>query len=78
MAKNPYDSRRENELITGCRIPINIYKGENEVRGKIYTEWLNNGVIVRQGMENKCHHHVKEHQTFCKARARSVLMVTPR
>ena len=35
-------------------------------------------VIVRQWMENERHHHVKESRTFCKARARGVLMVTPR
>ena len=35
-------------------------------------------VIVRQRMKNECHHHVKESRTFCKARARGVLMVTPR
>ena len=29
-------------------------------------------------MVNKCHHHVKEPLTFCKARARGVLTVTPR
>ena len=27
MAKDPRDSRRKNELITGRRIPIDIYKG---------------------------------------------------
>ena len=27
MAKDPYDSRRKNELITGRHIPIDIYKG---------------------------------------------------
>ena len=35
MAENPHDSRRENELITGCRILIDIYKGKYEVKGKI-------------------------------------------
>ena len=80
MANDPRDSRRKNELITGRRIPIDIYEKENEVRMKVYSKVLNegkkkastrlgNGVIVRQKMENKCHHHVKEPQTFCKARA---------
>ena len=35
MAENPRDSRRENELITNHRIPIDIYKGKYEVKGKI-------------------------------------------
>ena len=43
MAKNPRDSRRENELITGCRISIDIYKGEYEVRGKINGKSLKKG-----------------------------------
>ena len=71
MAENPRDSRRKNEFIIGRRIPININEGENEVRRKIYRESLKKGqqksstrlcdrVIVRQWMENKCHHHVKE------------------
>ena len=33
---------------------------------------------MRQRMKNKCHYHVQESQTFCKARARGVLTVTPR
>ena len=43
MAENPHDSRRKNELITGHRIPIYIYEGENEVRWKIYSESLKKG-----------------------------------
>ena len=89
MANDPRDSQRENELITDRRIPIDIYKGEYEVRGKVYGNLLNegqqksstrlsNGVTVRQGIKNKCHHHVKEPQTFCKACARGVLTVTLR
>ena len=42
-AENPRNSRRKNKLITGCRIPIDIYKGENEVRGKIYSKSLKEG-----------------------------------
>ena len=38
---------------------------------------LSSRVIVRQRMKNECHYHVKEPWTFCKARARGVLMVTP-
>ena len=40
MTENPCDSQRENELITGHCIPINIYKGEYKVRGKINSESL--------------------------------------
>ena len=69
MADDPCDSKRKDKLITGRRILINIYKGENEMRGKVYSKVLNegkqklstrlyNGVIVRQGMENKSHHHI--------------------
>ena len=29
-------------------------------------------------MKNECYHHVKESQTFCKARERGVLTVMPR
>ena len=80
MANDPRDSKRKDKLITGRRILINIYKGENEIRGKVYNKVLNegkqkastrlgNGIIVRQGIENKCHHHIKESRTFCKAQA---------
>ena len=43
MAKNSRDSRRENKLIMGHRILINIYKGKHEVRGKVYGNPLNEG-----------------------------------
>ena len=77
MADDPCDSKRKDKLITGRRILIDIYKRENEMRGKVYSKVLKqklstrlyNEVIVRQGMENKCHHHIKEPWTFCKARA---------
>jgi len=35
MVKDPRDSGKKNELITGRCIPIDIYEGYNEVRGKI-------------------------------------------
>ena len=35
MAKDPHDSRRKNELVTGRHILIDIYEGYGEVRGKI-------------------------------------------
>ena len=43
MAKEPCDSRRENELITGRRILIDIYKGEYEMRRKVNRKILNEG-----------------------------------
>ena len=36
MSKNPRDSKRENELIMGCCILIDIYKGVYKVRRKVY------------------------------------------
>ena len=43
MVKDSRDNRRKNELITGRHILIDIYKGEYEVRGKIYSESLKKG-----------------------------------
>ena len=43
MVKEPRDSRRKNELIMGRRIPIDIYKGEYEVRRKVNRKILNEG-----------------------------------
>ena len=43
MAENPRDSHRENELIIGRHIPIDIYKGEYEVRGKVNGKPLKKG-----------------------------------
>ena len=43
MAKNSCDSRRENELITGHYIPIDIYKGGFEVGGKVNGKSLKKG-----------------------------------
>ena len=43
MAYDLRDSRRENKLIIGCRVLINIDEGENEVRRKVYNEVLNEG-----------------------------------
>ena len=40
MAKDPRDSQRKNELIMGRRIPIDIYKGQNEVRKEIKRNFL--------------------------------------
>ena len=77
MVKNPRDSQWKNELIMGRRIPIDIYEGQNEMRGKINGKLFKEGqqksstrlrdrVIVRQRMKNECHHQVKEPRTFCK------------
>ena len=35
MVKEPHDSRRKNEFIMGCRILLDIYKGEYEVRREV-------------------------------------------
>ena len=43
MAKDSRDSRKKNEFITGCRIPIDINEGQNEMRGKI------NGKPLKEG-----------------------------
>ena len=43
MAKNSHDSRRKNEFIMGRHIPIDIYKGEYEVRGKVNGKPLKKG-----------------------------------
>ena len=43
MAEDLRDSWRENKIIMGRRIPIDIYKGEYEMRGKIYSESLKKG-----------------------------------
>ena len=50
MVNDPRDSRRENKLITDRRIPIDIYKKENEVRKKVYSKVLNEG---KQKSDNK-------------------------
>ena len=78
MANDPRDSRRKDKFIIGCRILIDIYKRENEMREKVYSKVLDEGqqkasmrlsnrIIVRQGMENKCSHHIQEPRTFCKS-----------
>ena len=54
---------------------MTIYDRKNEVRKKIYNKKLKkrqqksstrlcDGVIVREGMQNKSHHHVHESRTF--------------
>ena len=43
MANDPCDSRKENKLITGHRILIDIYKGEYKVRKEVNRKILNEG-----------------------------------
>ena len=61
VANDPRNSKREDKLITGHRILIDIYKGEYEVKGKVNSKVLNEGqqkasmrldnrIIVRLGM----------------------------
>ena len=56
---------------------MNVYDRKNEVRRKIYSKMLKkrqqksstrlyDGVIVREWMQNKGHHHVYESRTFSK------------
>ena len=70
------------------RILINIDIQCDEVRREIYGEVLHqskketstrlsDGVVVRQWCKSKCHHHIKEPRTFCKARAWGVQLTTP-
>ena len=88
VAKDPRDSRRKDELIMSRLILINIEDRSDEVRGKVNRNILRkrqkkastrlyDRIIVRQWSKSKCHHHVKEPRTFCKARASGVLLPTP-
>ena len=43
VANDPCDSIRKDKLITSLHILIDIYKGENEVGGKVYSKVLNEG-----------------------------------
>ena len=67
-------------FITGRCILIDIYKGKYEMRGKVngkvldeeqqkVSTRLSNRIIVRQGIQNKYHHHIQELRTFYKAQA---------
>ena len=88
MANVPCDRWRKDEFITGHRILIDIDDKCDEVKGKVYREVLKkrqkkmstrlcDRIIVRQRSKSKCHHHIKESQTFCKSRALGVLLPTP-
>ena len=80
VVKDPRDGWRKDALITGHHILIHIKDRCDEVRKEVNREVLkkrqkkrstrlSDRVIVRQWSKSKCHHHVKEPQTFCKARA---------
>ena len=67
---------------------IDIKDRSDKVTGKVNRRILKEGqkktsarlsdrVIVRQWSKSECHHHVKESQTFCTARAWGVLLPTP-
>ena len=43
MAKEPRDSRRKDELITGRCISINNYERKNEVKREVNRDMLNEG-----------------------------------
>ena len=69
MKKDPHDSQRKYELITGCCILIDIKDRSDEVKGEVYRKILKEGqkklstklcdrVIVRQWRKNKCHPHI--------------------
>ena len=68
---------------------MNIYDRQNEMRREVYGEMLKkrqqkpstrlcDGVIVREGMQNKSHHHVHESRTFSKRSTWCKKMLTPR
>ena len=43
VVNDPCDSKREDKLIMGHRIFIDIYKGEYEMRGKVNGKLLDEG-----------------------------------
>ena len=88
MAYNPQDSGRKDELIMGRRIQMNIYNRQNEMRREVYSKMLKkrqqklstklcDGVVVKEWMEYKSHHHVYESRTFSKRSTWCKLMITP-
>ena len=67
---------------------MNIYNRQNEKKRKVYGKMLKkrqqksstrlcDGVIVREGMQNKSHHHVHESRTFSKRSTWCKKMLTP-
>ena len=88
MAKDSRDKLIFASAITGRRIMIHIKDRSDEMKGEVNRKILNEGqkkastrlndrVIVRQRSKSECHHHVKESQTFCIARAWGILLPTP-
>ena len=67
---------------------MNIYNRKNEMRREVYSKMLKkrqqkpstrfcDGVVVREWMEYKSHHHVYESRTFSKRPTWCKLMITP-
>ena len=67
---------------------MNIYNRKNEMRKEVYSKmlkkrqqkpslWLYDGVVVREWMEYKSHHHVYESRTFSKRPTWCKLTITP-
>ena len=67
---------------------MNIYNKKNEMRRKVYSKMLKkrqqkpstrlcDGVVVREWMEYKSHHHVNESRTFSKRPIWCKLTITP-
>ena len=67
---------------------MNIYNRKNEMRRKVYSKMLKkrqqksstrlyDGVIVREWMEYKSHHHIYEYRTFSKRPTWCKLTITP-
>ena len=67
---------------------MNIYNRKNETSGEAYGKMLNkrqqklstrlyDGVVVREWMEYKSHHHIYESRTFSKRPTWCTLTITP-
>ena len=67
---------------------MNIYNRKNEMKMEVYSKMLKkrqqklstrlcDGVVVREWMEYKSHHHVYESRTFSKRPTWCKLMITP-
>ena len=67
---------------------MNIYNRKNEMRREVYSKMLKkrqqkpsmrlcDGVVVREGMEYKSHHHIYESRSFSERPTRCKLMITP-
>ena len=67
---------------------MNIYNSKNEMRREVYSKMLKkrqqklstrlcDGVVVKEWMGYKSHHHVYESRTFSKRSTWCKLMITP-